>query len=542
MKRQSAMLKVQKAVASKDFEAAARLIDELLRDKHELTYDQNLTITNIFLNVGRLRDALESVERARNLNPRGIGAAQQAFWIFYADSALDDAEKVLSLIRSQDSSADSVDIYNRWELLLADKKRDFHFVIDKIEQSLVSLSRDAHRGDEVIAAYIRALCEEFRVDDALVLISSLPDTAVKSSLPLSFALAKALEFKGSVDDCLSMYTHVVERFQNYEAQWNKALVLLAHGRLLEGWTAYEDRWKWKGYPSVHWAFHRQAWDGEDLRGKTLLVVNEQGLGDELMFLTKIPLIDKYNPKKIIIQVSSKIVSIVRDWYPNHVIVQAQSEPDLSIYSEYKDVDYCTSMASLSLIQIKNSVQFDQTFLSFESREQIRSQIFQTEKDESSESRILVGLSWRSSNFFGQRADLYFNHLAAENIFLSASPKIKFVCLQYRLAEEEKEFLKSYPDVFLPNEDLFDDVRACAEYTAACDVVICPPTIIRQLAGLVRTPCITWGIDPSWSHLGKDHYPWYPNIKLIKCDRRFDVGTLVERLKSMIARLPSLINC
>ena len=154
---------------------------------------------------------------------------------------------------------------------------------------------------------------------------------------------------------------------------------------------------------------------------------------------------------------------------------------------------------------------------------------------------MVGIQWRSTNFEGQRAGLYLNHLAIEYMIKNKSPQIKFVCLQYQLAEEELDFLRLHPDIFLPPDDLFADVKTCAEYVAACDVVVCPPTIVRQLAGLTQTPCITWGRDPHWSHLGQEHYPWFPNIKLIKCHESFDQGTLVNRLLSMVNKLPSLLN-
>lgn len=536
------MKQIQRALKSKDFNKAASVIDALIARDSVFNHDQYLVISNIYLNVGRTKDSLKAIESARTLQPNSIGAAKQAFWALYADDGLEEAAKVLEILRAEDcDDQSSEDIYNRWELILAEKRGDHRFVVKQIDDGVISLDLDAHRGYDIVTVYIKALCDEFRVDDALTLLSTFPNSTVKASQALSFALAKTLEIKGSVDACLDAYEYLVDRFQSYEAQWNKTLVLLSYGRLAEGWAAHEERWKWKDYPSTHWVFHRPNWCGEDLTGKTILVVNEQGLGDEIMFLSKLPLVDCFNPSRVMIQVTEKIVPLVADWYPQHLVVAAPKDSDLSSVDAYKDVDYCIAMGSLSFIQIKTGKQFEQSFLNARCGKLDRPSIKLISTGMEKDAKICVGISWRSSNFYGKRSSLYLNHLALENIIKSSPPQVKFICLQYRLAEEEKMFLESHPEIFLPPEDLFEDVDMCANYVDACDIVICPPTIIRQLAGITQTPCITWGTDPQWSHLGQEHYPWFPNIKLIKCQRNHDTGTLVDRLKSMINRLPSMFN-
>ena len=58
---------------------------------------------------------------------------------------------------------------------------------------------------------------------------------------------------------------------------------LALGDYEGGWEDYEYRWQWKEFPTRKPKFEQPEWTGDDLNGRTLLVYNEQGLGDTIQF-------------------------------------------------------------------------------------------------------------------------------------------------------------------------------------------------------------------------------------------------------------------
>ena len=64
------------------------------------------------------------------------------------------------------------------------------------------------------------------------------------------------------------------------------MTLLQLGKYAEGWALYEARHEMLHRPTA--AF--QEWKGESLRGKRILVVAEQGLGDQILFSRFIPLL------------------------------------------------------------------------------------------------------------------------------------------------------------------------------------------------------------------------------------------------------------
>lgn len=80
-----------------------------------------------------------------------------------------------------------------------------------------------------------------------------------------------------------------------EADLNLGILLLLEGNFAEGWQRYESRWKMPGVAEKRPKFDRPEWDGSPLRGRTLLVYSEQGMGDNLQFIRYLPLLRQRYP-------------------------------------------------------------------------------------------------------------------------------------------------------------------------------------------------------------------------------------------------------
>jgi hypothetical protein len=74
----------------------------------------------------------------------------------------------------------------------------------------------------------------------------------------------------------------VPRFAH--AHWNLALALLANGDYAEGWHEYEWRLRLPELGGSAPSLPVPRWQGEDLRGGTLLASAEQGIGDAIQFV------------------------------------------------------------------------------------------------------------------------------------------------------------------------------------------------------------------------------------------------------------------
>lgn len=67
------------------------------------------------------------------------------------------------------------------------------------------------------------------------------------------------------------------------AAFNLAVCYLLMGDYKRGWAAYESRWNYEHLAGTLPKFSQPRWTGQDLKNKTILVVGEQGHGDNIQF-------------------------------------------------------------------------------------------------------------------------------------------------------------------------------------------------------------------------------------------------------------------
>jgi tetratricopeptide (TPR) repeat protein len=69
--------------------------------------------------------------------------------------------------------------------------------------------------------------------------------------------------------------------ENLEAHWNLSHALLALGHYEEGWREFEWRWRKPEFQAIARRFFAPRWTGQDVAGRRVLIVAEQGYGDML---------------------------------------------------------------------------------------------------------------------------------------------------------------------------------------------------------------------------------------------------------------------
>lgn len=103
----------------------------------------------------------------------------------------------------------------------------------------------------------------------------------------------ALRQAGQLESAEEVLRHAITLAQDTpDIRWNLALTLLNAGKYSDAWPLFESRYERPQKPS--WAIMDETqwpmWRGEPLAGKRLLVVGEQGLGDQIQFSSLLPLV------------------------------------------------------------------------------------------------------------------------------------------------------------------------------------------------------------------------------------------------------------
>ena len=108
---------------------------------------------------------------------------------------------------------------------------------------------------------------------------------------LRYNYALALRDGLRLEEARALFEAILkENPHNVEIRWDAALAHLHLGDFKKGWQAFEIRFKRPVMDSERVYKTAPRWHGEDIKGKTLLVYEEQGFGDTILCSRYIPLI------------------------------------------------------------------------------------------------------------------------------------------------------------------------------------------------------------------------------------------------------------
>src|SRR6185312_7386645 len=165
------------------------------------------------------------------------------------------------------------------------------------------------------------LAEEGRADESLVFYEEA------ARLQPSFArayhnLGYAYQHLGRLEAALSAYDtaleHAVDPTERRETSHSRSICLIGAGHLEEGFRAYEIRNDERFRAYLHHMIKAPRWNGEPVEGMKLLLVGEQGLGDEFMFANILPdVIRNLGPDgKLQIAVDPRLVALFQRSFPD----------------------------------------------------------------------------------------------------------------------------------------------------------------------------------------------------------------------------------
>lgn len=295
-----------------------------------------------------------------------------------------------------------------------------------------------------------------------------------------------------------------------------SLEYLALGDLDRGWRCYDGGFSMRIPPGSGRAPGRKfavpRWKGQPIAGKRLLVWREQGVGDELMFMSCYGDLAREGAH-IIVECERRLVPIMSRTFPEFEVREERFGMPPKFLSPVEDFDFEISAGSLPRIYRKTIADFPavapKIFIDparkayFDSR-------FGTNRDQK-----LIGICWRSGKIDPIRRASYTDITAWEQLFRREG--YRFVCLQYDECDEELAQVKERygVDVIkMPGIDLKNNFIDVAALMACLDGVVSVGTAVVPLAGAVGVK--TWMLteDTSWTLLGTD-YPWYESVTPVK---------------------------
>lgn len=339
-------------------------------------------------------------------------------------------------------------------------------------------------------------------------------------------LAKALRMQGRIHEAIaSCEAALVLHPQSALARWNLAHHLLLNGQWVQGWPHYEWRWKFGENAKYQRVFTRPMWDGaQTLKGKTLLLHHEQGLGDTIQFCRYASLCSELGAR-VLLEVPSGLLGLMQGLAGvSERIERGQALPLF---------DYHCPLLSLPGLfgTTPENAPGRQPYLQ---AQESKKRYWQERLGPMEQFK--VGVVW-SGGVRAAQAELN----AARNIPLAMMAKalsgldIAFFSLQK--GEPAESEIEGHEQKYWPSGNFFNlsrelrDFADTAALIAHMDLVISVDTSTLHLAAAMGKP--TWLLNKfdtcwRWLHSG-DTSPWYPTLKIYRQDVEMDWKPVLERV-------------
>jgi len=349
--------------------------------------------------------------------------------------------------------------------------------------------------------------------------------------------------QGQLDEALACFEQALRQdAARAEAHFNRALLWLLLGDWVQGWPEYEWRFQTEDFPRC--PLPQPRWDGSPLAGRTLLVLAEQGLGDTLLFLRYVLLLQERG-ERVILQCQPPLLRLLTDALGNEcLVVQGAPLPDFDVYAPLLSLPGILGTCPTNVPAAVPYLHARADLVEHWRRELNKGRGARDEGREcsltlsslvprpSSLDPFLVGLAWQGTAKF--RGDRQRSIPLAQFARLAQVPGVRLISLQKGAGTDQLRLVAGqFPVLDLASR--LDETSGPFVDSAAVminlDLVITSDTAVPHLAGALGVPVwVALPLVPDWRWLlEREDSPWYPTMRLFRQTRYGKWEDVFERM-------------
>jgi tetratricopeptide (TPR) repeat protein len=466
------------------------------------------------LQAGRFAEAAAALRKAAQLDPDDIDARIDLGGALVRLRQLGDAERVLRKALAQRPTDPRVLRGLADALLLAGRPEE---VLALVPAGAAGPEAEAVRGDALFALS--------RFDEALAAFAA---AAAGGGFDALIKLGIALKAAGRHGEALAAFERAAAaRPDAPVARFQRSLLRLQLGELAGGWPDYEARWAYDRFveesrgqvargmvPALTLAPERA-----DLDGQRLLLVGEQGIGDQVMFASTLPEV----------LAAAQAVTLVCE--PRLVRLFSASFPQATVTGPAEArVDVAAIDRVIALGSLPHALRRTPDALPGAPYLAPRPEVVQRWADRLGprRERLRIGVSWRGGAA-STRTQARSLPLAALAPILDL-PGVEAVSLQYGDVVGELAAFNAGRDrpvrAFTAAET--DDFEDLAGLVANLDLVVSVQTSLVHLTGALGRPCLA--LIPTaaeWRYgVAGEAMAWYRSVRLLRQAEAGDWGPVI----------------
>jgi tetratricopeptide (TPR) repeat protein len=375
----------------------------------------------------------------------------------------------------------------------------------------------------VIAHYElgRLLATDARTEEALAHfreVVRLDPSFTQARINIGVALAVLERWEETLEE---MRETVRRDPESAEAHHNLSSVLLRLGHFEEGFAEYEWRRRLDLTKPYLRPFRQARWQGEDLRGKSIVLFDEQGLGDGLQFSRYVPLV-LARGARVHLEVATELVRLFELSFGGpdlQVIPRVASFPGIDGLPE---TDYQAPLMSLAHI-LGTTLATVPAAVPYLRGDPAQVRRWSARLADLPAPRI--GLVWagRRQNTLDHLRSISLERLAPLADAVGAS----FLSLQKGEAARQVSVPPRGMAIHDFTGELYD-LADTAAFIEGLDLVITVDTAVAHLAGALGKP--VWVMSrrhSDWRWLvGRHDSPWYPTMRVFLQPRHGDWDSVI----------------
>ena len=309
---------------------------------------------------------------------------------------------------------------------------------------------------------------------------------------------------------------------NITARFNLAVCYLLQGNYAQGWPAYESRWDYEHLAGTEPKYSQPRWRGEDLKGKTILVVGEQGHGDCIQFVRFV-----YNLHALGAQVKLQVTDgLIPLLISSNIIQQvAGYATDMGEFDYWVPIMSIPGILGITLDNLPRIQSYMNADPGLHSAWLERL---------GPKRRMRVGFSWsgRRDAWLNQHKGVPFETILE---MIRSAPEYEWINLQIDATPDEELALADAGVTRYPGSiTSFADTAALI---MCLDVVISVDTAITHLAGSLGRPVWVmlnqYSTDWRWL-LNRDSSPWYSTARLFRQPVRGDWASVTKKITQYLS--------
>lgn len=303
---------------------------------------------------------------------------------------------------------------------------------------------------------------------------------------------------------------------------NKGMSHLVLGDFERGWALFEDRKPGHKLPEAGRFDPQKRWRGAPTDG-TLILYNEQGLGDTIQFCRYVPMV-RGRAKRVMLQVQKPLAAwLQHNWPDLPIITDTDPLPDYAAQCPLMSLPFVFGTTVNSIPSPGPYLDAHQEKMSF-----WKHQLPQ-------DGRKKIGLVWAGN------PDHMNDHVRSIRLVQCASilamPDMHFFSLQKGDAALAQ--IADLPSTIniTPLGDRLHDFSDTAALLKNLDLLISVDTAVLHAAGSIGTPALALlQFDPDWRWMvGRPDTPWYQHTRLLRQKSFGDWDGVLGELSAILSK-------